>query len=165
MDTWEVVSDRVASEISRVSDILNERATSEVERVFQTHSNSSPATSTDQSRAIQEDIQKLDSKVEVSLRAFSREVEELWKWMAQSIEGQSAQAGREKEVIRGRFSEAKAQMKGLRSNALAVGSFIHAKFPSRRGGASGPTDSPKQGQSSPRIIDGPTSFCKTNAGI
>ena len=73
MDTWEIVSDRVAFEISRVSAAQNERVT-EVERAVQTHSNTSLATSSDQSRAIQKDFQRLDSKVEVSLRAFPREV-------------------------------------------------------------------------------------------
>ena len=97
MDTWEVVSDRVASEISRVSATLNERVT-EVERATQTHSNASPETSSDQSRAIQEDFQRLDSKVELSLRAFSREVEELRGWMTQSIAGHSTQAIRERDV-------------------------------------------------------------------
>ena len=73
---------------------------SEVERAIQTHSHPSPVTSANQSRIFQEDIQRLDSKVEVSLRAFSREVEELREQMTQSIEGQASQASREKEGIR-----------------------------------------------------------------
>ena len=135
MDTWEVVPDRVVSEISRVSVTLSERVI-EVERATQTHSNPSPATSSDQSRAVQEDFQRLDSKVEVSLRGFCREVEELRGWMTQSIEGHSTQAAREREVTRSRFSEVKSQMTGLRSHVLAVDSFHNTKFPSRRGGAS-----------------------------
>ena len=77
---------------------------------------------------MQEDSQRLDSKVEVSLRAFSREVEELQGWMTQSIESHSAQAAREREVTRGRFSEVKSEMTGLRSYVLAVESFLNAKF-------------------------------------
>ena len=59
------------------------RMVSEVEWAIQTHSNPSPATSSEQSRIIQEDNRRLDSRVEVSLRVFSREVEELresWPW-------------------------------------------------------------------------------------
>ena len=85
----------MASEVSRISEALSERMVSAVERAIQTHSNPSPATSSEQ---IQEDIRRLDSKVGVSLRAFSREVEELREWMTQSIEGHSSQAARERKV-------------------------------------------------------------------
>ena len=70
---------------------------------------------------MQEDTQRLDSKVEVSLRAFSREVDELRDWMTQSIEGQSSQAGREKEVSRGRLNEVKSQMRDEGYEAFKVG--------------------------------------------
>ena len=83
--SWEAVSDRVASEITRASETLNERMVTELERAIQTLPNSSPATSSEQSRVVQEDIRRLDSRVEVSLRAFSREVEELREWMTQAI--------------------------------------------------------------------------------
>ena len=56
----------MASELGRVSEILNERMLTEVERAVQTRSNSSPATSSDPNRASQEDIRRLDSKVEES---------------------------------------------------------------------------------------------------
>ena len=82
-DTWESVSDRVASEVGRVSATLNERV-AEVERAMQTHSNSSPATTPDQNRIVQDDLQRLDSKVEVSLRAFSggheKALENMWNF-------------------------------------------------------------------------------------
>ena len=48
--SWEAVSDRVASEISRVSETLNERVVSEVEQAIQTHSNPSPATIQERAR-------------------------------------------------------------------------------------------------------------------
>ena len=63
--------------------------------VLQTQTNSSPATMSDRAQAAQEELQSLDSRADVSLRAFSREVEELHGWMTQSIEGHSAQAARE----------------------------------------------------------------------
>ena len=112
-------------------------------------------------RAIQEGVQKLDSKVGVSLRTFSREVEELREWMAQSIESQSAQAGREKNVNEGRFSEVKAQLKGLRRYVVGVEEVIQTKFPPRRGGTAAFTDSPIQGQDSPRVVEGSISVRRT----
>ena len=75
-DSWEVVSDRVASEASRMSATLNERV-AEVERAMLTRSHSSPATASDQTRIAQEELQGLDFSVDASLRAFSREAEEL----------------------------------------------------------------------------------------
>ena len=53
---------------------MNERIMTEVERVIQTRSSSSPATSADPNQATQEDIPRLGSRVEAILRAFSREV-------------------------------------------------------------------------------------------
>ena len=84
-NTWEVVSDRVTSEIDRISATLNERMT-EVERAVQTQS-TSPATSVEQNQAIHEDIQKLDSRIEAGFRAFSRKVDEPREWTTQSVEG------------------------------------------------------------------------------
>ena len=49
--SWETVSDRVASEISRASETLNEKMVVEVERAIQTHSNSS---SSEQKRVAQQ---------------------------------------------------------------------------------------------------------------
>ena len=68
------MSERVASEVSRVSVTLSERMMTEVEQAIPTHSNSSPATSSEQSRIVEEDTRRLDSKIEVSLRALSFEV-------------------------------------------------------------------------------------------
>ena len=70
-DSWEVLSDRIASKVSRMSATLNKRV-AEGES-----SNSSPAKASDQTRIVQEELLGLDSRVDVSLRAFSREVEEL----------------------------------------------------------------------------------------
>ena len=72
-DIWEVVSDRVTSEVNRVSAMLNERV-AEVERVVQTRS-ASPATTVEQNPTIHEDIAKLDSRIEAGFGAFSREAE------------------------------------------------------------------------------------------
>ena len=93
-DSWEFVSDRVASGVGRMSATLNDRV-AEVGRAMQTHSNSSPPAVSDRTHAVQEELQSLDSKVDVSLRAFSREVEDLREWMTQSIEGRSTQATRD----------------------------------------------------------------------
>ena len=64
-DTWEVVSDRVTSEIDRVSATLNERM-AEIERAVQTQS-ALPATSVEQNQAIHEDIVRPDSRIEAGL--------------------------------------------------------------------------------------------------
>ena len=59
-NTWEVISNRVASEIDRMSARLNERMT-EVERAVQTQS-TSPATLVERNQAIHEDIIRLGSR-------------------------------------------------------------------------------------------------------
>ena len=94
--SWEAVSERVASDVSRASETLNDRMIPEVVRAIQTHSNSSPIQTHSNSSPAPEDIQGLDSKIGVSLRAFSHEVEE-WGWMTQTIEGQASQADRERK--------------------------------------------------------------------
>ena len=67
--SWEAVSEEVASEISRLSETLNERMASEVERAIQTHSNPSPATSSEQRRIVQEDLQ---TEYEAALRQLEQ---------------------------------------------------------------------------------------------
>ena len=89
--SWEEVSERVASEVGRASEILNERMLTEVGRVIQTRSNSSPETS-DPKRATQEGIHRLDSRVEVSLRLFLCEVVEFREWMSKALSDQANQA-------------------------------------------------------------------------
>ena len=76
-DTWEVVSDRLTSEVDRVSATLTERM-AEVERAVQTRS-ASPATTVEQNPTLHEDIARLDSRIEAGFQAFSREVDELRK--------------------------------------------------------------------------------------
>ena len=58
-DTWELISDRVTSEMDRASATLNEHV-AEVERVIQTRS-ASPATTVEQNATFHEDIARLDS--------------------------------------------------------------------------------------------------------
>ena len=82
--------------------------------------------------------------------------------MTQPIEGHSSQAAREKVVIQGRLSEIKSQMRGLRSHVLAVDEFLNTKFHTRRG-APARTDSPRQRQDSPRVVEGSTSVRQARA--
>ena len=85
--TWEVVSERVTSELDRMSATLNDRLT-ELERAVQTQS-ATPAASVEQNQAIHEEIIRLDARIEAGLRAFSREVHELQEGTTQSTEGQT----------------------------------------------------------------------------
>ena len=78
--SWEAVSERMTSELDRVSTTLNERLT-EIERTVQTQSNASPAASSEQTQSIQEDIQRIDSRIEAVFRAFSLEVGDLQERM------------------------------------------------------------------------------------
>ena len=97
--SWEAVSERVASEVGRSSEILNERMLTDVKQVMRTRSNSSLATTSDPHRATQEDVRRLDFKVEVSLTIFSREVAEFREWMSKAISDQANQAHMEKEAF------------------------------------------------------------------
>ena len=82
-----------------------------VERVIQTRLNTSPAsaaTSSDPTRAAQEDFRRLDSKVEVSLGDFLGEATEFREWMSKAHSDQANQANqayRDKEALHERFSE------------------------------------------------------------
>ena len=60
-NAWEFISDRLTTEVERVSATLDERV-AEVERVVQTRS-ASPATSVEQNPALHGDIARLDSRI------------------------------------------------------------------------------------------------------
>ena len=66
-------------------------------------------------------------------------------------------------MTRGRFREAKAQLKGLRTYVVAVEELIQTKFLPRRSGTTGSADSPRQDQWSLRIVDRPTSAKQPHA--
>ena len=68
-------------------------------------------------------------------------------------------------MTRSRFNEVKSQMNGLRSHVSAVDTFTQAKFASRQGGASAPTNSSRQGQSSPRATERSTSARQARAPV
>ena len=54
---------------------------SEVERVTQTRSNPSPASSVDYTRASQEDLQRLESRTEARLKECAKENTDLKSWI------------------------------------------------------------------------------------
>ena len=70
-DTWELISDRVTSEMDRASATLSERVT-EVERVVRTQS-ASPATTAEQSPTYREYCARLEARIEAGFQAFSRD--------------------------------------------------------------------------------------------
>ena len=74
-ETWELVDDRVASELSRTSTSLSERLTG-LERMVQSQ-NAWPATAVDQHQAGQETFEQLKSRIEARLQAFLHEADQL----------------------------------------------------------------------------------------
>ena len=70
--TWELVSDRVTSEMGRALAKLHERVT-EVEQVVQAQS-ASPATTVEQNPNYHEDLTRLEARIEAGFQAFAREV-------------------------------------------------------------------------------------------
>ena len=83
-DAWELVTDRVASEVDRASAILSD-CMSEVERVAQSQS-ASPATTHDQHPSVQENFVQLEFRTEARFQAVAQEVDLLRQEIAQSIE-------------------------------------------------------------------------------
>ena len=78
--SWEEMFERVASEVGRASETWNERMASEVERVVQKRSPPPPVPTANLNRATQEDLCRLDARVEAGFRAFSREIVDLKEW-------------------------------------------------------------------------------------
>ena len=72
-DTWDLVSERLTSEVDRASAFLTERV-AEVERAVQTRS-ASPATTVEQNLPVHGDLAPLESRIEARFQACSREVD------------------------------------------------------------------------------------------
>ena len=79
--SWETVSEKVASEVGRASEWVNERVSTEVERVMHTRPIATPATSVDPMRVTQKELQRLEARNETALRAYSKEIMDLKTWI------------------------------------------------------------------------------------
>ena len=84
-ETWDLLSERLTSELDRAPTALNDRV-AEIERMVRTRS-ASPATTVEQNPTVQEDVARLESRIEARFQAFAREVDLPREEIAQSLEG------------------------------------------------------------------------------
>ena len=127
-DAWELVTDRVASEVDRASATFSDRVT-EVERVVQSQS-ASPASTNDQHPSVQENFVQLESRIEARFQAFTQEVDLLREEVAQSIEGNGKSV---KKWTRTKLSHVTAQLRGLKNFTKEVETYVREKCSSQEG--------------------------------
>ena len=132
--SWEEVSKRVASEMGRASEAI------------QTRSNLSPAPSVDLTRAIQEDLRRVEYRAEEGFRAFSQEVTELRTWISNALSDTVHDAHKSQGTINERITETQTHLKGLKK----AETYLHSKS-SESGGASAPASVSGQHRQSPVV--------------
>ena len=117
-----LVNDRLNTEVDRASASLSDRKAG-IEGIVQSQS-ATPATTSVQSPFGQEDFAQLESRIETRFQAFTHEVAQLREELAHSVQGQNKHL---KEWTRAKLTHVTSQVKGLRSFASHVETFVRER--------------------------------------